>query len=246
VVRETGATLNLLHVLSLAPLEQLRRLVAGIPVELEQRLLDAAQEELRKLAAILLQHHGISADVRVVSGALLSELASQADAMPADLIILGARGVGFMRHLLLGSTAERMITRTLHPMLVVKQASHQRYRTLLVPVDFSPSSLPALRNARDIAPNAKIVLLHAFEVPFEGMLRFAGVGDDVIQHYRVAAEQEALQKLRELCDEAGLSQSAAKLMVLHGDPSRHMQLHFRIHPVVDQMGAVSRVARGRG
>ena len=222
IAKETGASLDLVHVASLAPLEELRRFAANIPAELEQRILDAAREEVRELAAALLQHHGVSAGVRVVSGPLLSELASQADAISADLIILGAHGASLMRHLLLGSTAERMISRASRSMLVVKQTAHERYRNVLVPVDFSPSSVPALRHARAVAPSAEIVLLHAFEVPFEGKLRFAGVDDDTVRHYRLAAKQEALQKLRALCDEAELPRHAARLMVLHGDPSRRI------------------------
>lgn len=44
--------------------------------------------------------------------------------MAADLIVCGARGESFMRHLLLGSTAERMLSETKCPMLVVKQAAY--------------------------------------------------------------------------------------------------------------------------
>ena len=222
IAGETGASLDLVHVASLAPLEELRRFAANIPAELEQRILDAAREEVRELAAALLQHHGVSAGVRVVSGPLLAQLAAQADETSADLIVLGAHGTSFMRHLLLGSTAERMISRASRSMLVVKQTAHERYRNVLVPVDFSPSSVPALRHARAVAPSAEIVLLHAFEVPFEGKLRFAGVDDDTVRHYRLAAKQEALQKLRALCDEAELPRHAARLMVLHGDPSRRI------------------------
>ena len=44
--------------------------------------------------------------------------------MAADLIVCGARDGSFMRHLLLGSTAERMLNKTKCPMLVVKQTAH--------------------------------------------------------------------------------------------------------------------------
>ena len=191
-------------------------------MELEQRVLDTSQKEMRELAAMLMQHHGVSAGVSVVSGPLLTELANRADAIAADLIILGARGASFMRHLLLGSTAERMVSRASSPMLVVKQAAHERYRTVLVPVDFSPYSLQALRLARTIAPGSEIVLLHSFEVPFEGKLQFAGINEEAIGHYRIAAREEALQKLHALCVEAGLLQHEARLIVLHGDPSQHI------------------------
>lgn len=219
VAREGGAMLDLLHVASLAPLEKMRRLVAEIPAELEQRILDAAREELRELAASLLHHHGIAANVRVVSGTLLKEIEDSADALSADLIVFGARGASFMRHLLLGSTAERMIGKATHPMLVVKRAAHERYRTLLLPIDFSPASIAAIRNARAVAPGAEIILLHVFDVPFEGQLQFAGIDQDVIQHYRIAAQLEATGKLDALCEKAGLSQQSTRLIVLHGEPS---------------------------
>ncbi|HLP97339.1 MAG TPA: universal stress protein [Sideroxyarcus sp.] len=219
VAKATNAGLDLFHVASLAPLEKMRRLVAEIPAELEQRILDAAREELRELAASLLHQHGVAANVSVVSGSLLKELEDSADALSADLIVFGARGASFMRHLLLGSTAERMIGKATRPMLVVKQAAHERYRTLLLPVDFSPASLAAIRNARAVAPDAEIILLHVFDVPFEGQLQFAGIDQDVIQHYRIAAQLEATGRLDALCEQAGLPRQSTRLIVLHGDPS---------------------------
>jgi nucleotide-binding universal stress UspA family protein len=218
VAAQIGAALDVVHVASLAPLAKLRRLVAELPPGLEEQALDAAWKELRELAATLRERHGVSAGVHVVTGALLPELVDQADALAADMIVLGARGAGFMRHVLLGSTAERMIGRAGRPMLVVKHAPQGRYRVLLVPVDLSASSLPALKTARAIAPGADVVLLHVFEAPFEGALRFAAVDEETIRQYRVAAKQDALQRLRALCDDAGLPRHDARLMALHGDP----------------------------
>ncbi len=217
VAKESGATLDLTHVASLAPLEKLRRLLAGMPANLEERVLDAAREGVNELAAAILRDHGVAASVHVASGPLLAELASRAATLSADLVILGARGASFMRHLVLGSTAERMVRSATRPMLVVKQAAHERYRNVLVPVDFSPSSRSALRVARSIAPGAAIVLLHAYEVPLEGKLRFAGVDEKTVDRYRAAARDDARQKLQALCEEAGLSPHGAALLVVHGD-----------------------------
>lgn len=222
VARDIGAALDLVHVASLAPLDKLRRLVAAMPEGLEQRMLDAVAQELRELAAALQRHHGVHAGVHLGAGSLLPELTRQADERAADLLVLGARGANFMRHLLLGSTAERMVSRTSRPLLVVKQAAHERYRSLLVAVDFSPSSLPALRHARAIAPGADIIVLHVFDVPFEGKLRIAGVDDETIERYQVAAEHEASQKLRRLCGQAGWKPRDARQMVLRGDPMQRI------------------------
>lgn len=219
---EVGASLSLLHVATLAPLDRLRGLVANTPAGLEQRVLDALREDLDQLAAALRGDQANAPATQIVSGALLPELARHADAVSADMVVLGARGASFMRHLLLGSTAERMLSRASRPMLVVKQAAHERYRSVQVPVDFSASSLPALQVARAVAPKARIVVLHAFEVPFEGKLRYAGADDVAVKLYRVAAEQEARQNMRALFQQAGWADHEAAHLVLHGHPLRRI------------------------
>lgn len=220
LAHELGASLDLLHVLNPAPIEKLRQLVADMPAELEQRVLDATREELSELGTTVSKHRGVSAGVRLATGPLIQELTAHTEAV--DLLVLGARGSSFMRHLLLGSTAERMLRKTPRPMLVVKQPPHEPYRTLLVPVDFSAYSTRAVQAARGAAPGANIVLLHAFEVPVEGKLRLAGVEADLIHRYRVAAKQDALAKLRRLRDGTGLAPEMTRLVVVHGDASRNV------------------------
>lgn len=219
VSKDTAAPLDLLHVANLAPLERLRRFMDATPGDMERRVLDAARQRLHDLAASLQQRYGVAAGTRTVAGSLLTELAKESDSLAAGLLVCGAKGESVIRHLLLGTTALRVLSTTTCPVLVVKQAPHEPYRRLLVAVDFSPSSLRAIRHARSIAPQAGIVLLHAFEVPFEGKLRYASVDEDTINHYRVVAKQEATQKLQALCDEAGLSPFETDQIVLHGDAS---------------------------
>lgn len=217
IAAEGGAALDLVHVASVAPLEKLRRLVGSLPAALEQQLLESARAELRTLAEVLHRHHGVAASIHAVSGPLLGELASRADATATDLIVLGARGASFMRHLLLGSTAERMISHATRPMLVVKQAAHERYRNVLVPVDFSPVSLRAIQQARTVAPGAELILVHVFDIPFEGKLRYAGIDEATIEHYQRAARQEAQDRLQALCAAAALTPADTRLLVLQGD-----------------------------
>ncbi|MCC6302805.1 MAG: universal stress protein [Gammaproteobacteria bacterium] len=219
---DVAGTLDLLHVVATAPLDKLRRLVREIPAEAEQRLVDAAREELRQLAESLSSRYGVTAGVHVVSGAVVRRLNEEADAREADLIVLGARGAGLVQTLLLGSTAEKMVSRATRPLLVVKQPPRGSYRRLLVPVDFSPASLPALRRAHAVAPEAELILLHAFDVPFEGKLRLAGVPEETVDFYRAAAKEEAMQKMGELLAAAGLEPQSARRLVLHGDPWRNI------------------------
>jgi nucleotide-binding universal stress UspA family protein len=135
------------------------------------------------------------------------------------MLVLGARGASFMRHLLLGSTAERMVRRTTRPMLVVKHPARGPYRRLLVPVDFSPASLPACELARALAPRAELVLLHAFEVPFETRLRSAGVQEETLRKYREIAQSQAERAMHSFLDAADPPSGSATTLVLHGDAS---------------------------
>jgi nucleotide-binding universal stress UspA family protein len=222
IAKEANAVLDLVHVFNLDPLAKLRRLVSSISETLQTQMIEDVQAKAARQAEALRQHQGIDAGVHVVTGPLLAGLGAQAQTLGADLVVLGARGESFMRHMLLGSTAARMLSTTRHPMLIVKHAARERYRKLLVPVDFSASSLPALRIAHAVAPAAEIVLLNAFEVPFEGQLRYANVDDLVIQEYRAAARQDALQRMHALRDAAGLAAGSARILLLHGDASRRI------------------------
>ncbi len=218
----TQGTLDLLHVIPAGPLDRLRRLVREVPADAEQRLVDVAREDLRQLAEGLLKKYQVTAGVRVISGLIPRRLNEEADALGADLVVLGARGRSFVQHLLLGSTAEKMVGHAARPLLVVKQPPREAYRRLLVPVDFSPASLPALRLARALAPEAEMILLHAFDVPFEGKLRLAGVAEDTVEIYRVVAREEARQKMDEILAGVGVDPRAVQRLVLHGDPWRNI------------------------
>lgn len=222
LAKETGAALDLLHVIATGPMEQLQRLSGGLPAGVEEGLIDAARGELQHLAELLVRHRGVAPGIHVAQGALLRSLMEQADQINPDLIVLGAQGVSYMRHFLLGSTAERMLRKTLQPMLVVKQHPHETYQRVLVPVDFSAASLPAIRLARTVAPEAEIVVLHAFEVPFEGKLQYAGVDEIEIARYRAVAHQEANAKLRDFVRDTGLSPESTTPLALYGDPSRRV------------------------
>jgi nucleotide-binding universal stress UspA family protein len=178
VAAETGAELTVLHVLSQGALEQLRRLLGSASATVEQRLMDEARQRLALLTAELGPQHGISAAIALASGRVLSAILDQADARDADLVVVGARGEDYLGRLLIGTTSERLLRRSLRPMLVVKQFPHEAYRRVLVPVDFSPWSRQAIRLARAIAPGAELILLHAFEAPFESKLRYAGVEEN--------------------------------------------------------------------
>ncbi len=217
-----GARLDLLHVLTGGAIDRLRRFAGADSAHTEQRLADAARAQLAQVGESLQRQRGITAEAHLGQGALLGVLDEQLNRLAPDLTVLGARGESYLRHAILGSTAERMLRKMSRPTLVVKQQPHEPYRRVLVPVDFSAASLPAIRLAQAVAPGAEIVLLHAFEVPFESKLQFAGVDDGVIEGYRQTARQEAVLQLRDLAEDAGCASGSRVMLVLHGPAARHI------------------------
>jgi nucleotide-binding universal stress UspA family protein len=219
IASEVGASLDLLHVLDIAPLERLRAFVPEALDALQQRVLDAVLERLEEQARELSDRFHLQVETQVVTGSLPGALAEAPEVLAADLLICGASGQGHVRRPLLGSTAERMIGLTRCPMLVVKQIVRQPYGRLLIPIDFSPPSVRAIELARSVAPHADIVLLHVFEVPFEQHLRYADVDEHIIDRYRIDARQDALERMHGVARTAGLDLDAAACIVLQGYPS---------------------------
>jgi nucleotide-binding universal stress UspA family protein len=221
VAHETDASLTLMHALSQGALDTLRRVLGIQGAAVETRILDEAREALAHLAADLGEARGVAAGTHLAAGTtVLRAILDQADAMDADLLVVGARGEDYLGRLLLGTTAERLLRRTSRPILVVKQVPHEDYRRVLVPVDFSAWSVRALQLARAAAPRAELMLLHAYEAPFESKLQFAGVEEDALKRYRAAARQEALDKMDALTMQAGMQRRDVGCSAHHGDASR--------------------------
>jgi nucleotide-binding universal stress UspA family protein len=217
LAHDSSARLEILHVLETKTLDELRRILGADGQVLQERIRSQAHEALAQLAAGIGSPVAGDAGQHLVEGAELESIIAQADIMDASLLIVGARGASFMRHWLLGGTAERLLRKTLRPVLVVKQHPHAAYRSVLVPVDFSPWSQNTIRLAQAVAPQAELILMHAFAVPLEGKLRFAGVEDDVIHRYRVEARQEALTHLHKIAADAGIDGENWRPVLTHGD-----------------------------
>ncbi len=115
-----------------------------------------------------------------------------------DLVVLGAMGEHPAREFFLGSTAERVVREAAVPVLVVRQAPGEKYRRVLAALDLSLHSPTVMQLAHRIAPTARLTLAHAFEVPFEGKLQFAGVSEADIQRFRQEERQSALAALQAL------------------------------------------------
>jgi len=221
LAHETHARLILAHVVDGGMLAAFRQWM-DTGGEHEQRLMAEAGRQLQALAADLGAARQVHVSTRLMVGSVLDEVRRSAQSEAADLVVVGARGAGFMRRLVLGTTSERLMRRATQPMLVVRHSPHEPYRRVLVATDFSAWSAQAVAAARRFAPNAHLVLLHAFEVPFEEKLAFAGVDSATIEHYRRGARAEATQQVHALAQEAGLALGRWEPCVVEGNASQRI------------------------
>src|SRR5205814_10101138 len=103
------------------------------------------------------------------------EICRLAQPIPADLVVMPTHGRTGLKHVFLGSTAERIVQHSSCPVLVTRGSALQAdngsrfaIKTILVPVDFSNCSREGLRYAIAFAKDfgAKIILLHATYIGF--------------------------------------------------------------------------------
>lgn len=140
-------------------------------------LLKQASSQLVDLKARA-ERRGIAVTTRMATGIPSEEVITAARAEDSDLIIVGTKGKTGLEHVLLGSTAERVIRGAPCPVLTVRteqpvdtdqeEGALSRPVTLeriLVPVDFSDCSLDALEYAVVVAQQAEasLMLLHVLE-----------------------------------------------------------------------------------
>jgi len=199
-----GAALALVHTLGGTALEDLRRWI-GEDMHTQDAVRSDAVGRLHAIATDLNQRHRVHVTEHLAIGHPVREVTRFADQADADLLVTGTRGAGFIRGVVVGSTAESLAKRSGRPVLMVRQSVHEAYRRVLVPVDFSPWSADAVTLAKRMAPGATLVLMHAVEVPLESRMRTVGVADSVIAHYRDAARGEARQQLQQLAAQTNLN-----------------------------------------
>ncbi len=221
VAHQHRAKLHLLHAMPVVNWQMFGRVLIEHPLVTEAQLLESVRERLKHLADVLHEHYGVPLQHQVCIGRAHEQIIKYAQSHPIDLTVLGAHGENFVRDLFVGATAMKVLRKTVHPTLIVRSevTKTERYRDILVPVDFSDASRLALEEAAGIATQAAIHVLHVYEVEFEGRMLYAGIGENVIQQYRDAAAQEARRMMDEF---VAMTEGRERMssIIRHGHPAR--------------------------
>jgi nucleotide-binding universal stress UspA family protein len=113
-----GATIELLHVMEPSAYAEDEPLEA----EGDKTFKDALLDRLRAMAGST--RTDLPIEIRLATGIPYIEIVERAKAWPADMIILGTHGRTGMKHLLIGSVAERVVRTASCPVLTVRHSDH--------------------------------------------------------------------------------------------------------------------------
>lgn len=198
--------------------------------------LESAENDLRRqleedLVELVrpLGGRGWTIESRVVDGRPASVLQAVADEIDADLVVLGSRGQGTMRSMLLGSVSAEVAGNASRSVLVVR---HDRATRLLVATDGSEcaSAIPALLGAWRVLDGLPAVALSvaAVDSPTYELL---------VNLYTLGSEPLAAQRAEQLAAHRGHAERMAADLAEIGIPAE---------PVVATGDAAHEIVRQAG
>lgn len=176
---------------------------------------------LEELAVLLHRHYGVDVRPHVLFGRPHEALVRSAAELAAGLLVVGAHGEGFLRELLLGSTAFFLLRQCRHPVLVVKNDVLGPYENVLVGVDLSSDSRRALSTALALAPRAACTALYAAWPTLVSRWTSVGMRDDDAEECRRQAVDDARAELTAFL--ARLPEAArVRPRVEYGQPAKQL------------------------
>jgi nucleotide-binding universal stress UspA family protein len=170
-----SARVTAVHVTAIAPPSLIATGCGGFTAISEEVLRTWRDDESRRLANFVAPFldAGVPIATEVIPGADRApwhELKTLAEALPADLIVMGTHGRTGLRHALMGSVAETMLRVAPCPVLTVgahepEVATGPLFRRVVCATDLTRSSGPTIDFALSLAEEslARLTLLHVVE-----------------------------------------------------------------------------------
>lgn len=143
-------------------------------------------------------------------------------AQPDDMIVVGARGLGGFKGLLLGSVSQRVLELAPCPVAVIRLDGHAARRSaeIVVGIDGSDVSMRALRWAAAEAaaqPGSSIRIVHAWQWPL--------FGEVAVPEVYEALEESADSLLAEAAADPSLEGLTVKVEAVNGGAARALLAH---------------------
>jgi universal stress protein E len=182
---QLGAQLTLLHVLDgTTATDQSKQLRRQALERLEAQVRSVGKEELRHLWPKVLEGQ---VDETII-----------AEAMGADLIILGDGRKKGWRERFAGTTTERLVRMSERPVLVVRRRADRVYQRLFSAFDGSAAACRALSIGLSIANEAQCLVMHADETRILAELATRQIANALVRRHQDTVLTELRTTLRDL------------------------------------------------
>jgi len=122
LARSLGAKLHLLHCYGIDMLQAFPYdppYLTNLPPDFDERVREAAENKLEKFRAEA-EAQGVAAEIHLSRSFPSDAILQTAEELDADMIVMGTRGLTGLKHVLLGSVAERAIRIAPCPVVTVK------------------------------------------------------------------------------------------------------------------------------
>lgn len=215
-----NAKLILVHVYNDSVWASLKA-VYSLPSWQTEQPMAAARRQLDHLGHEMASAFGIAVESELLIGRASRQIGDIVAARQAGLLVVGEHGENWVRDVVLGGTALKVLEATRIPVLLVRRAEAAAYRDILIATDFSPASERATSMALDCFPDAQMALIHAWLVPFEASMRMGGAREEDIEHYRSREFEDATRQLKEFTQRCSSENAADRLeqIAMHGAPA---------------------------
>ncbi len=221
LAHKLGAAVSLVHVVKPSP--HFTGTEATLLVRNDLEVLELAERDLSRIARTQSKNNLVVKSF-VRYGQPFNEIAKLARTNKVDLIVSATHGHTGFKRLVLGSTAERVVRHAPCPVLTIPSRSLGRrrgktrtfaVRRIVVPIDFSETSILALPYAAALAEwfGAEIILLHVIEP-----LPLPADSGYVPADLQIADEDIAKNHLLRLCHEVFKNTVPARAIVRTGQP----------------------------
>ena len=220
LARQQGARLELIHAITVPP--TMPGYAPPVGLDFSEELRDAAESRLAEAAAAL-KDKGVEVSTFLDLGTPSQVIVQRANTLNARAIVIGTRGLTGLRHLLLGSTTQRVVHGAHCPVLTVHPGDsgrHRPIRTILVPTDFSQDAELAVVTAHHLLAgleqDAKLILLHAFNLPIE-YTAYGPIPTSI--SYLQDAGLESERRLYDMAEELRRDGLTVEAVAREGDPA---------------------------
>jgi nucleotide-binding universal stress UspA family protein len=243
-----------LHVVHIVPDPEVSAAVTAsvVPAEVIAQTRAAANAALRSFA----EDANLSAPIAglcVRIGQSVEGILEYATDMKPDLIVMGTHGRSALSNLVMGSTAERVVSQAPCPVLTIPRDAREvtspalvQFKRILCASDFSPASEHAAAYAGSLAQenDARLTFLHVVETLSDDEALAAA--DQRVIEYVDRRKLDALDSLRKLSARDACEACETGERVEFGAPARTiLRVASEIHADLIVMGAQGCGAVGR-